>query len=156
LYKRILIAYDGTREGRTALREGVLLAKQSGAALFVLAVVPETAEIMAAEGAHAGVIAHQHQTYKEILGEAVTGLRSRGFTLDAKLVGGDPAREIAAYAAQVRADVVVVGHRKRSLLQRWWSGSSGAYLSDTLRCSLLIARADISQEDFLRELEKDG
>jgi hypothetical protein len=43
---------------------------------------------------------------------------------------------------------VVVGHRKRSLLERWWSGTTGAYLVDHLGCSLLVARRPISDEDF--------
>ena len=34
MYKRILLAYDGSLEGRTALREGALLARQCGAQVF--------------------------------------------------------------------------------------------------------------------------
>ena len=36
MYKRILLAYDGSVEGRTALREGALLARQCGAEVFLL------------------------------------------------------------------------------------------------------------------------
>ena len=35
MYKRILLAYDGSVEGRTALREGALLARQCGAEVFL-------------------------------------------------------------------------------------------------------------------------
>jgi hypothetical protein len=41
MYKRILLAYDGSVEGRTALREGALLARQCGAEVFLLSVVAE-------------------------------------------------------------------------------------------------------------------
>jgi len=34
MYKRILLAYDGSIEGRTALREGALLARQCSAEVF--------------------------------------------------------------------------------------------------------------------------
>jgi len=152
LYERIVVAYDGSREGRTALREGVLLARQSGAKLYVLAVVADTPGMRMAEGAHAGAMALQQDTYKDILDEAVRGLQAMGIQVTGKLARGEPAQQIAAFAAEVRADLVVVGHRKQSLLQRWWSGPNGAYLSDYLGCSLLIARATISQEDFLRQL----
>jgi hypothetical protein len=43
---------------------------------------------------------------------------------------------------------VVVGHRKRNLLERWWSGDAGGYISDHIGCSLLIARNAVSDEDF--------
>lgn len=149
MYRRIVLAYDGSREGRAALREGALLARRLGAEIFLLAVVAESPGMRVAEGAHAGAIVYQLETYKTILDEAVSGLRQLGISLQAKLAQGDPAQEIAAYARQVGADLVVVGHRRQSLLQRWWSGSSGAYLSDHLNCSLLIARTEISQQEFL-------
>ena len=41
MYKRILLAYDGSVEGRTALREGALLARQCGAKVFLLAVLAD-------------------------------------------------------------------------------------------------------------------
>jgi nucleotide-binding universal stress UspA family protein len=39
LYKKVLLAYDGSIEGRLALREGAQLAQFCGADVFLLAVV---------------------------------------------------------------------------------------------------------------------
>jgi nucleotide-binding universal stress UspA family protein len=154
LYERIVIAYDGTREGRSALREGVLMALRSEAEIHLLAVVADTPGMRMAEGAHAGAMALHHDTYRAILEEAVSGLARLGVEVRSKLVRGEPAEQISGYARHVRADLVVVGHRKQSLLQRWWSGPNGAYLTDHLTCSLLIARAEVSSEGFLSELER--
>ena len=147
MYKRVIVAYDGSREGRTALREGALIVKQLGAELYILAVVPETPGMRVAEGAYAGAMAYQDDTYKSLLEEAVRGL-SRWLPVKGKLVRGEPAQEISAYAREVKADLIVVGHRRQNMLQRWWSGPNGAYISDHVGCSLLIARAEISQEKF--------
>jgi nucleotide-binding universal stress UspA family protein len=152
MYRRILVAYDGTREGRTALREGVLLAHHFGAEIFVLAVIAETPGIRMAEGAHAGVMAHQDETYRAILEEAIRGLSDWGFEVKGKLVRGEPAPSIGSYAREIKADMVVVGHRKQSLLQRWWSGPTGAYISDYMDCSILIARNVVSDEEMFRAL----
>jgi nucleotide-binding universal stress UspA family protein len=46
----------------------------------------------------------------------------------------------------------VVGHRKRNLLERWWSGATGAYIVDNLDCSLLVARQAMSDQDFEAKL----
>jgi nucleotide-binding universal stress UspA family protein len=154
LYKRVLVAYDGSREGRTALSEGLLLARRFDAEIYVLAVVADTPGMRVAEGAHAGVMAHHDEAYRAILDEAVEGLGELGVPLKSKLVRGEPAQEIGAYARQIKADVVVVGHRKQSLLQRWWSGPSGAYLTDFIGCSLLIARQTISREEVLAALRQ--
>ena len=152
-YERILLAYDGTREGATALREGAILAKQANAKLFLLSVVPDVGGMQMAEGAYGGVVAYQMDRYREQLDWGVKRLTDLGMAPTARLVVGDPARAIAAFAREVRADLVVVGHRRKNLLERWWSGPSGAYLSDFIDCSLLIARNEISDEDFLFEMQ---
>ena len=66
----------------------------------------------------------------------------------ARLVIGEPALQIGAFAKEVRADLVVLGQRKMSVLQRWWSGATGAYVSDHVTCSVLIGRNAITDEAF--------
>jgi nucleotide-binding universal stress UspA family protein len=55
----------------------------------------------------------------------------------------------------VRADLVVVGHRHRGMMERWWSGSTNAYLIDHIGCSLLVGLNNISDEQFESSF-KDG
>ena len=57
-------------------------------------------------------------------------------------------REGALLARQCGAEVflIVVGHRRLSAFDRWWSGPRGAYLMDYTDCSLLVARNVISDE----------
>ena len=112
-------------------------------------------EIGAASGV-TGPAIYRHFTGKEeilatLFDEAMVRLRELGFDPSGKLVSGEPTQEIAAYAAAIGADLLVVGHRKKSLFERWWSGQTGAYLMDHVGCSLLIARRAISDEEFYRE-----
>ena len=148
MYRRIVLAYDGTREGRGALREGALLAKGCGAQVFLLSVVAETTGVQIGESALPGAVAHGQTAYAAILQEGVERLRAHGCEAAARLAHGEPARVIAAFAHEVSADLVVVSHRKISAMARWWSGSTGAYLLDHLGCTLLIARNVITDEEF--------
>jgi nucleotide-binding universal stress UspA family protein len=149
MYRRILLAYDGSVEGRRALREGALLAKSCGATVCLLSVAGG-AGVNLGEGAYAGAAsAHQAQV-KAIFDEGVERLTALGLPPLAKLVSGDPTEEIRKFASEVRADLVVVGHRRKSLLERWWSGPTGAYLVDQIGCSLLISRNVISDKEFER------
>lgn len=152
MYQRVLLAYDGSREGRTALREGAIVAKRFGARIFLLSVAAETAGLRIGEAAYAGAVAYAQDTYASLFDEAMAKLTELGFRPEGRVVTGEPAEEIARYAREVQADLVVVGHRKKGLLERWWSGQTGAYLSDHLSCSLLIARGTISDEELYREL----
>jgi nucleotide-binding universal stress UspA family protein len=147
-YRRIVLAYDGSLEGRAALREGALLARKLGAQIFLLSVVAESAGMRIGDAAYPDGVGQTRQTYKDLFDEGIAWLRDKGMKPEGRIVEGEPAPTIAAYAKDVGADLVVVGHRKQSLLQRWWSGGAGAYLVDHLNCSLLIGRLQVSDEDF--------
>jgi len=156
VYQRIVLAYDGSIEGRTALREGALLARRYGAQVFVLSVIREAAGTKLGEGVGGGGVAQQREDYERVLQEGMARLAALGFQASGKLVIGEPAREIAAYAEQVRADLVVVGHRRQTAIGRWWSGPSGAYLSDHIRCSLLVCQNIIDDDHFAALLAQNG
>jgi nucleotide-binding universal stress UspA family protein len=146
MYKRILLAYDGSTEGRTALREGALLAKQCGAEVFLLSVLADSGMLLMSEVALAGASVHMEDSFKEILDEGVARLTRLGFDPVAEMVRGQPAEEIGNFARKVGADLIVVGHRRQSAFDRWWSGPKGAYLMDYTDCSLLVARNAVSDE----------
>jgi nucleotide-binding universal stress UspA family protein len=146
MYKRILLAYDGSLEGRTALREGALLARQCGAEVFLLSVLVDPGTLLLPEIALAGAAVRMEDDFMEILNEGVARLRKLGFDPTAKLVRGQPADEIGKFAKQIEADLIVVGHRRQSAFDRWWSGPTGAYLMDYTDCSLLVARNAVSDE----------
>ena len=125
MYKHILLAYDGSVEGRTALREGALLARQSGAEVFLLAVLVDTGTLLLPEVALAGASAKMEDDFTEIFNEGVARLRKLGFDPTAKLMKGQPAEEVGNFARQIEADLIVVGHRRQSAFDRWWSGPKG-------------------------------
>lgn len=152
MYKTILLAYDGSPEGARALREGALLARACGAQVFLLSVVPASVGTHIAEGVHGGVLAKQFQDYEGFLQQAVARLKSYGFRPRARLIMGEPAPAIGKVAKEIGADLVVVGHRQQHFLSRWWSGSNQAMLSEYISCSLLVARRDISLEEFDAEM----
>ena len=146
MYKRVLLAYDGSLEGRTALREGALLARQCGAEVFLLAVLVDTGISLLADVAHAGAFVQMENAVMEVLNEGVARLKQLGFDPVAKLGRGEPAEVIGTFAREIGADLIVVGHRRQSAFDRWWSGPRGAYLIDYTDCSLLVARSVISDE----------
>lgn len=153
MYERILLAYDGSREGLVALREGALLAKRFGARVFLLSVLPESPGARLAEGLSGDVVGQQLTSYKALLARGVEVLKQLGLDPVARLVIGEPAPQIGAYAAEIDADLVVLSHRRQNLIQRWWSGSTGAYISDNVNCSVLVGRNNISDEAFAAALQ---
>jgi nucleotide-binding universal stress UspA family protein len=154
LYKRIVLAYDGSHEGRIALREGALLAKQLGAQVFLLSVAPDTTNRRWVEGAAPGSLAQEEETFRSVFEDGKMRLERIGLKPQARMVRGEPAREIAAWAHEVAADLVVVSLRRQGAWSRWWSGDTGAFLSDSVGCSILVARSMMSDPEFDQEIQR--
>lgn len=152
MYKKVLLAYDGSIEGRRALREGARIAQLCSAEVFLLAVVEVSAGTGTLEGGFALPISEQVEIYETILGEGVERLRAMGFSPTAQLGMGEAGREIAGVANEIGANLVVVGHRPDGPLARWWFGSVGTYLVKNLRCSVLIAQTEVGDEEFAQLL----
>jgi nucleotide-binding universal stress UspA family protein len=148
MYKRVLLAYDGSIEGRRALREGAKLAQLCDAEVFLLAVVETAPSVATLEGGVVIPIDDQIATYKAILSEGVERLKAMGFSPTARLGMGAAGQEIAEVAEEIGATLVVVGHRPTGPLARWWFGSVGTYLVKHLRCSVLVAQTEISDDQF--------
>jgi nucleotide-binding universal stress UspA family protein len=70
---------------------------------------------------------------------AALELSRQGLKASTSIREGIPAREIAACAAELGADLVVVGHSDKGVLGRWLEGSVGAGLLKDLSCNLLVA-----------------
>jgi nucleotide-binding universal stress UspA family protein len=152
MYKKVLLAYDGSIEGRRALREGAKLAQFCGAEVFLLAVVETAPALATLEGGVAISMDEQIATYKAILAEGVERLKAMGFTPTSRLGMGSAELEIAGVAEEIGANLVVVGHRPTGTLARWWFGSVGTYLIEHLRCSVLVAQTEIDDDQFARLL----
>jgi nucleotide-binding universal stress UspA family protein len=154
MYRRVILAYDGSTAGRAMLREGALLAKRCGAEVFLLSVIPDSLGLKLVEGDRSAAVAAMAAQYQPVLDEGVRRLRELGFTASGRLTVGEPIREIGAFAREISANLVIVAYRPQSALQRWWSGSENALLIDRIGCSVLVCRSALTEEQFASELAR--
>jgi nucleotide-binding universal stress UspA family protein len=152
LYKKVLLAYDGSIEGRLALREGAKLAQLCRADVFLLAVVELSSGSVVMEGGFVLPMKDQISNYKDILAEGVERLKAMGFLPTARLGIGDAGQVITEVAHEIDANLVVVGHRSQGPLARWLFGSTDNYLINHLHCSVLVAQTEISDDQFAQLL----
>src|SRR5258705_1574690 len=75
LYKKVLLAYDGSIEGRRALREGARIAQLCSAEVFLLAVVEVSAGTGTLDGGFVLPITEQIKITKRSLRKAWSGSR---------------------------------------------------------------------------------
>jgi nucleotide-binding universal stress UspA family protein len=142
-YRKILLAYNGSQEGRRALLETADLAGFLNADTCLLAVASMPPSLFLTEGfVPEELLEEEKKRTQAILDEGIRTLRERGFNASGQLAVGEPVEEICRYAKNMSADLIVVGHNQNtSFAARWWKGSVGASLLDYAPCSILIALA---------------
>ena len=139
MYRKVLLCYDGSAEGRKALREGAELARAMGCEAYLLAICRSLIASSVPEGVTPQLASCEETIAKALLDEGVQKLNELGVRAQGTLVFGDPLVHIPHYARQIAADLIVVGHRPRGRLARWWSGSREQTLLDLVSCSILVA-----------------
>jgi len=141
MYKRILLAYDGSAPGQQALLDSHEIAQWSHAELTLIAVMPFP---IAAIGPEGGVYDEkleetEKQRYRAILDAGVRRLAEAGLSAGGEVVTGDAVQEIAGAASRIGADLIVVGHKHlEGWAARWWRGSVSKALIEHAPCSVLV------------------
>ncbi len=139
MYSKILLCYDGTVEGRNALRQGADVALCMKAETHLLAICRSMLETATPEGNTEALVQCDQDRADTILKEGVAWLEERGLSAHGYLVYGNPIKHIPETARRIGADLIVVGHLRRSRLARWWSDSDEQTLLDLTTCSILAA-----------------
>jgi nucleotide-binding universal stress UspA family protein len=141
VFHRVLLCYDGTREGRSALRQGadvVLCMKSEG---FLLAIVQNLVSGAIPEAVTPELCEQEEARAGSLLEEGVGWLRERGVTAQGALEYGNAVDRIVETAERIGADLIILGHRRRGRLARWWSESDEQSLLERVSCSILVAAA---------------
>jgi nucleotide-binding universal stress UspA family protein len=121
MYRKILVAYDGSASGRKAFDAALELAALHGAELYVLSVVrpPEVGDDVETEA----VIESSRQFHRRMLAELKSSVAAGRVQMHFEVSVGHPAEQIIYDADRHGADLIVVGDRGRSKLARFLLGS---------------------------------
>ena len=142
MYKRILLAYDGSESGQKALLDCKDLVQWSGATLTLVAVMPHHIDFIGAEGGFYDpkIAEREKENYKTILEQGLKVLSDAGNQASGEVLVGDTVTEITGYARKINADLIVVGHKHLDgWAARWWRGSISGALIEHSPCSVLVA-----------------
>jgi nucleotide-binding universal stress UspA family protein len=141
MYKRILLAYDGSVPGQQALLDARDMAHWGSPELHLVAVMPPPAAFIGGEG---GIYDPEREKeeelrYKGILEDGLRRLSESGHAVRGQVLVGDAVDEIARHAREIGADLIVVGHKHLdSWAARWWRGSLSKSMIENAPCSVLV------------------
>ena len=141
MYKRIVLAYDGSQSGQKALLDCQDLAQWSQAELALVAVLPLGIGLGGHRGRHLRRRADgaRKRGLASRAGRWPAAPAKRGHQATGALLTGDTVEEITTYAKKLEADLIVVGHRHLDgWAARWWKSSVSKALIAHAHCSVLV------------------
>ena len=141
MYRKILVAFDGSPESRLAVDECSNLTQIAGREIHVVCVLHDPSPyLLAGEFVPEPALAIDRSRMQADLDEAAARLTGRGFSVTTHLQDGEPVDVISRMAESLGIDLVIVGHRRsKKFALRWWRGSVDSMLIDRVRCAILIA-----------------
>lgn len=164
MFKRILVALDGSKMGEAVFAQGVALAKAMDSRLMLLHVLSPFDEdypnpvFPGADSTypsiHTEAVKQYMQQWEAYEREGLEMLRSRG--AEATSVGvvtdftqntGDPSRVICDMARNWDADLIILGRRGRTGLSELILGSVSNYVVHHAPCSVLTVQGQAVKAD---------
>ena len=141
MYRRILVAFDGSPESRLAVDECAHLMAVSGREIHLVCVVHDPSPyLLAGEFVPEPALAVDRSRMDADLKEAAGRLTERGFSVTTHLEDGEPVDVITKLCNRLGIDLLIVGHRRsKKFAFRWWRGSIDSMLIERVRCSILVA-----------------
>jgi nucleotide-binding universal stress UspA family protein len=149
MYKKMLIATDGSELAGRALEHGLKLAKLVEAEVTILTVTEPAAVVGAGYASIAGtmidpmpeLIQAQEEAAKQVLSDAEAAAVAAGLKVQTRLIDNSfPAEGIVAAAEEIGANLIVMGSHGRSGIGRLLLGSQTSNVLAHSKVPVLVTR----------------
>lgn len=139
MFKRILVAVDGSPNSDRAVRAAAEMAAAHGSSLHICHVshIPQHYATHLSEGIRESV----RKDGAEILSHTARVAREFGVEAETRLLDGDhPAEEVISFADELGAGLIVTGVRGRTQDTARSMGSVSVAIAMLARCSVMLVR----------------
>ncbi len=141
MYRKILVAFDGSPESRVAVAECEHFTPVTDREVHLACVVHDPSVfLLAGEFVPQPMLEIDREQMRADLDAAAAGRPPPGVKVTTHLLDGDPVDVIAGLSRTLGDDLLVVGHkRSKTWALRWWRSPVDALLVERVNCAILIA-----------------
>ena len=137
----IVVGTDGSQAAEAAVERAADLARGSGARLHMVTAYPDVPSYRERITSSAKRESIQLREVAEtVLARTIQKLTDEGIAIETHARDGDPAEAILEVAQERKADLIVVGNRGLTGIERFLLGSVSSKLSHHAPCSVMIVR----------------
>jgi len=139
MFRRILVAVDGSEGSRRAVREAVILAREMETPLHILAVEDHLPRFAATIAETKEAVEELDHFYQGVLGQASAIAAEQLVTATSEIRRGNAAEMIVQRARELDVDLVIVGRNPHLPLRERLIGTTSHRVADLAPCDVLIA-----------------
>jgi nucleotide-binding universal stress UspA family protein len=140
MFKKILIANDGSAGAKLALKVAIDLGKRYGAELHSISVEEGVPHYAATIGEVEEFKREANEYFKSISDEAIERAKKEGIELNTKVLAGHEVETIVNYAKEGEFDLLVIGFMGHSkIFGRIW-GSTSQNLTKLAPCTVVVVK----------------
>lgn len=138
MINKLLVAYDGSEQAKKAFDLAIDIAAKYGAEVFVISVArpPEPANDVETEAILESATDYYEKHFAELKEDAIAA----GIVPQFEVLVGHPADQIVHYANEKEVDMIVMGHRGKSFVERWLLGSVSKRVLSYAHCTVTVVR----------------
>ncbi|GAB5047196.1 universal stress protein [Thermodesulfovibrio sp. TK110] len=141
MLKKILVAFDGSQESYKAFDFALKLSKECPAeqrqiTILSVAQPPEPADIIEVKA----VIDSATEYYKKEFEKIFLIAKEYDIEINTEIVAGHPADQIVRYASENGFDIIIMGQRGMSKIERWLLGSVSRRVATYATCPVVIVK----------------
>ncbi|MBW1917742.1 MAG: universal stress protein [Deltaproteobacteria bacterium] len=144
MYRKILVATDGSEHARRAVERAACLARYTQGQVTLVTVLRLPTSYLLALGSSIGMgsepWAALQRASERILEADLIFLLKQGITAAREMKVGNPAHEVLRLAREGRFDLIIVGRRGRGLTESYFLGSVSDRISHEAPCDVLIVQ----------------
>lgn len=143
LYRKILLATDGSESARKAADAAIELSRLSGAKIYAVSVIDRSVYSSVPEDLEWEEA--MYDRFRELAEEAVSYVektaKNAGLEVEPVLLEGHPADEIVNFAEKNGVDLIIVGSLGKSGIERFLIGSVSEKVFRNAKVPVLVVRA---------------
>ncbi|MFS0780206.1 universal stress protein [Bacillus sp. 1P06AnD] len=141
MFKKILVAIDGSPMSDKALEAAFSFAENQGSNLLLLhvgrsVIMPPSMMVPTSENVYEAI----KNAGEEIVRQAKEKAEAKGLHPEAEYVEGDPAEQIVDIAKDKEADLVIIGSRGLGNFKEFMLGGVSHKVSQHVHCPILIIK----------------
>ena len=142
MFKKLLVAYDGSPDSGKALDTAIELSLKFGSEVHVLSIIEQLPRYAATVGEVKEALAEITKHMEKELTLACDDARQQGVELNCKILPGHEVEAILAYAKKGEFDGLLLGRKGHSALLRSQSGSTALRVATHAPCTVILTHLE--------------